>query len=161
MWSSNDRAELVRLDNGKERGILVEHSGKRIETGKWYNVKIVVSPMLSEFYLDGKLILSYIPQPLALQFIASGYDQTLGDVIIKVVNADSTTYSTTIRLDGAAQVLETGKVISLTAVNGSEENTWKEPKKIYPQESEYKRFGKKFDYDFPPFSYTILRIKAR
>lgn len=161
MWSSNDRAELVRLDNGKERGILVEHSGKRIETGKWYNVKIVVSPMLSEFYLDGKLILSYIPQPLALQFIASGYDQTQGDVIIKVVNADSTTYSTTIRLDGAAQVLETGKMISLTAVNGSEENTWKEPKKIYPQESEYKRFGKKFDYDFPPFSYTILRIKAR
>ena len=34
------------------------------------------------------------------------------------------------------------------------------PHKIYPQESEFNNFGKKFDYVFPPYPYTILRLKA-
>lgn len=34
------------------------------------------------------------------------------------------------------------------------------PQKIYPQESVYNHFGKAADYKFPPYSYTIMRIKA-
>ena len=44
MWSSNDRTELLRMVGGmvegKDKGVLTEYSGKPIEIGKWYDVKI-------------------------------------------------------------------------------------------------------------------------
>ena len=161
MWSTNDRAELLRLENGHERGVLTEHSGKVIEMNKWYDVKIVVSPMKSEFYIDGKMILSYVSQPMPLQFIHSGYDEDNGELIVKVVNAADSVYSTTIRVDGAEEIAKSGKIISLIASSAKDENSYEEPRKIYPHESDYGGFGKKFDFDFPPFSYTVLRIKAK
>lgn len=160
MWSSHDRAELVRLEDGKERGILTEHSGKVIKKDTWYDVKIVVSLMKSELYIDDKLILTYTTQPMPLQFIHSGYDETVGEVVIKVVNASDSIYSTEIRLDGAKDIASKGKVISLVATTGTEENSYDEPTKIYPKEHLYKGFGEKFNYDFPAYSYTILRVKS-
>lgn len=160
MWSSNDRAELVRLEDGKEKGILTEHSGKVIEKDQWYDVKIIVSPMKSELYIDGKMLMSYVPQPMPLQFIHSGYDEANNELIIKVVNAADSVYPTTISLEGVRSVAQEGKVISLKATNGKEENSYEESKKIYPQVSVYDGFGKKFEYNFPAFSYTIFRVKA-
>ena len=160
MWSSNDRAELLRLEDSRERGVLAEHSGKQIEKDSWYDVKVVVSPMKSEFYIDGKMLLSYVPQPMPLQFIHSGYDEAAGELVIKVVNAADTLYPTAFCIEGAGKVAQKGTVISLTATDGTEENSYDEPRKIYPEESVYSHFGKSFNYDFQPFSYTILRIKA-
>ncbi len=161
MWSSNDRAELLRLNDGKEKGVLTEHSGKVIEKDKWYDIKISITPDKSEFYMDGKLLLSYTSQSMPLQFITSGYDEAKGELIMKVVNATDSIYSTTIRLEGTDEVAKEGKVISLTATTGMEENSYEEPKKIYPKEGKYDCFGKRFNYNFPPFSYTILRIKTK
>ena len=161
MWSSNDRSELLNLKNGKERGVLAEYSGEAIKKGEWYDVKIVVSPLKSEFYLNGKQILSYVPQPMPLQFINSGYDEAVGELVVKVVNAADSLYCTSICLENAVDIVAEGKVISLTAVDGKEENSFEEPKKIYPEEKIFDGFGAKFDYDFPPFSYTVLRIKAK
>jgi len=160
MWSSNDRAELVRLDGNQERGVLTEHSGKVIETDQWYEVKITVSSMKSELYIDGKKILSYTPQPMPLQFIHSGYDETANELVVKVVNAADTAYATSIRLNGAKDIVPKGKIVSLTTTGAKEENSYQEPKKIYPKKIDYNDFGEEFNYDFPPFSYTILRIKT-
>lgn len=161
MWSSNDRAELLRLENGKEQGVLAEHSGMGIDKNIWYDLKVVVSPMKSEFYLNGKQILSYVPQAMPLQFIHSGYDETASELVIKVVNAADKPYSTSMCLKGGRDIKAKGKVISLMATNGKEENSYEEPRKIYPKEKELDIFGSEFDYEFPPFSYTILRIKVK
>lgn len=160
MWSSNDRAELVRMENGQEKGVLTEHSGKVIEKDNWYDVKIVVTPVKSEFYIDGKMILSYVAQSLPLQFITSGYDEQTSEIVLKVVNAADSLYATTIRIEGAKHIDEKGKVISLTALSGKDENSFEEPRKIYPNERFISGLGDKFDYAFQPFSYTVLRVKA-
>lgn len=160
MWSSNDRAELIRLEKGKDKGVLSEHSGKKIEKDRWYEVKVVVSSMKNECYLDNELVLSSVPQAMPLQFVASGYDEEKGELVIKVVNGADTAYLTTIQIKGSKNIAEEGRVISLTAADGSEENSFEEPRKIYPKEIAYKGFGPEFDYEFPPFSYTILRVKA-
>ena len=160
MWSSNDRAELIRLERGKDKGVLSEHSGKKIEKDRWYEVKVVVSSMKNECYLDNELVLSSVPQAMPLQFVASGYDEEKGELVIKVVNGADAAYLTTIQVKGSKNIAEEGRVISLTATDGSEENSFEEPRKIYPEEITYKGFGPEFDYEFPPFSYTILRVKA-
>lgn len=160
MWSGNDRAELVRLENGKERGVLAEYSGEAIKTGRWYDVKIVVSSCSSELYLDGKRILFYVSKPMPLQFIHSGYDEANGEIIVKIVNASSELYVASFSLEGTKNVHRNGKVISLSATAETEENSFDEPEKIVPQEKVYDGFDREFDYEFPPFSYTVLRIKA-
>lgn len=161
MWSSNDRAEIVQLKEGRDLGILAEHSGKTIETGKWYAVRINVSPEKSELYIDGKLLLSAVSRPMPLQFVHSGYDENTGEVVMKVVNASDEPYHTSISLKGALDIAKAGTVITLNAPDGRAENSYEEPRAIYPHQTEYNGFGERFDYDFQPFSYTILRIKAR
>ena len=96
-----------------------------------------------------------------LRFSSSGYDEATGEVIVKVVNSEAQSYPLRIKLDGVDSVEKTGKVISLSAASDMDENSFEEPMKISPKESEYKGFGKSFDYTFPPFSYTILRVKAK
>ncbi|WP_352421617.1 alpha-L-arabinofuranosidase C-terminal domain-containing protein [Proteiniphilum sp.] len=131
-----------------------------LETNRWYDVKLVVTPEKAELFMDGESVLSYVSTSEPLQFFSSGYDETTGEIIVKVVNAADVPYVTNVKLDGASHVEKTGKIISLTAISGEEENSFDEPKKIYPQESFYNKFGREFGYSFPPFSYTILRVKA-
>lgn len=54
-----------------------------------------------------------------------------------------------------------GRVLTLAAATGMDENTAEEPKRIYPRESEFREFGEQFDYEFLPFSYTVMRIKTQ
>ncbi|KAA6337793.1 Extracellular exo-alpha-L-arabinofuranosidase [termite gut metagenome] len=156
----NSRTAVEVIVGGGTAGTLNKTVPYSVETNKWYNIKIIGTAAKTELYVDGKLILEYKAKSAPLQFFSSGYDETTGETILKVVNAADVPYSTKIKLEGAKSVKKAGKVISLTAKSGEEENSFENPKNIYPQESEYKRFGKEFEYEFPSFSYTILRIKT-
>lgn len=159
MWG-NTRAELARLENGEEKGVLTDCS-MALKPGEWQTVKVNVTPETSELYIDGKKLLSHKVQSVPLQFIASGYDEKNKEVILKIVNATNKDYPTSIHLNQAETVENTGKVITLSSQNAKDENSFEYPKKIYPEESTYNGFGKQFDYTFKPYSYTILRIKAK
>lgn len=63
---------------------------------------------------------------MPLQFVASGYDEEKGELVIKVVNGADTAYLTTIQIKGSKNIAEEGRVISLTAADGSEENSFEE-----------------------------------
>lgn len=157
----NQTTAIQKVENGQTTSVIgnnrIHHT---LESNKWYKVKMVVTPQKSELYVDGKLLLSYLPEVTPLQFFSSGYDEATGELIVKVVNADAKSYPLNIKLKGAGQIEKRGKVISLSATNDTDENSFEEPKKIYPQESEFNGFGEDFDYNFPPFSYTILRTKV-
>lgn len=159
-WDNHTTAVEAVADN-QLANLAGDRIDQTLENNKWYEVKLVVTPRKSELYMDGKLILSHVPETTSLQFFSSGYDEMTGELVVKVVNAEDQSYSLKIKLEGVDQVEETGKVISLSAGSDMEENSFEVPKKIYPQESAYKGFGKSFDYKFPPFSYTILRVKVK
>ena len=95
-----------------------------------------------------------------LQFFAAGRDEQTGEVIIKVVNADTKPYRTKIQLNGAQAVNSLGKVITLSSQTAEDENTLDEPQRISPQVTVYRKFSKQFTYKFEPLSLTIFRIKA-
>lgn len=156
-WNNQSTA-VEGVSDGQTTGVVGDRVSQSLENNKWYDVKLVVTPQKSELYMDGKLIMAYAPETTPLQFFSSGYDEATGELIVKVVNAEA--YPLRVKLDGVSQVEKTGKVISLSAASDMDENSFEEPKKIYPQESEFKGFGKSFSYTFPPFSYTILRVKA-
>lgn len=95
-----------------------------------------------------------------LQFVGAGYDTTVSELVLKVVNAASVPYVKEFRIDGAAAVGTSGRVVTLAAHSGTDENTPADPQRIAPVESVADGFGTTFRYAFAPFSYTILRVRA-
>lgn len=159
-WN-NSITVVEEVRDGRNAGASGKSISQKIDTNRWYDVKLIVSPTKSELYMDGQLILSHEPMSTPLQFISSGYDEDAKEIILKITNADTKPYSTTVKLQGTAEVAKQGKVISLTAQHAEDENSFEEPKKIYPKESVSNGFGEQFDYDFPPLSYTVLRVKVK
>lgn len=81
-----------------------------------------------------------MPEPVPLQFVDSGYDEHAGELVLKVVNATDSVYPVSFRIDGARRVAPEGKVITLAAGSGAEENSFENPRKIYPVTSGYGDF---------------------
>jgi alpha-L-arabinofuranosidase len=157
-WN-NQKTFLQQIANGSNANVLAERKDNAIEADRWYDLKLVVSPKKTELYLDGNLILAQEAVAVPLQFITSGYDETKKELVLKVVNAANTEYLTNVELTGSKRINKIGKVISMKAASGNEENSFENPELITPVESAFKGFSKIFNYTFPPFSYTILRIK--
>lgn len=99
------------------------------------------------------------PSSASRHYMAVGYDEQKGEVIIKVVNATDKDYTPEIHFN-RGNLAEEGTVITLAAVNKTEENTMENPCKIVPRTSTHKGFGANFNYTFQPNSFTVLRIKV-
>lgn len=98
---------------------------------------------------------------LNLHFLSSGIDEVTGELILKFVNGNDVPHIVSFELKETSKVEKIGKVITLSATNRKDENTFDEPQKIYPIESSFSKFGKIFTYKFAPLSYTILRIRVK
>lgn len=159
-WNGNT-VSVEQLSDGHNMGAI----GKAVQYGinpyQWYNMKLVVTPIGSTLFIDGKKILSHCPTSMPEQFIASGIDEKRQELILKVINRGNKPYKPLIHINGVLSVEETGKVISLSSHSDIDENSFGHPLKIYPQEAIFKGFGRKFRYNFPPYSYTIMRIKIK
>lgn len=92
-------------------------------------------------------------------FCQTGYDEQTGELIIKVVNGTDQPYNRSFTIDGANNVMPTGKIITLNG-DANDENTFEQPTKLAPRTTLYGKFGKQFGYQFPPMSFTIMRIKV-
>ncbi|MRX69778.1 alpha-N-arabinofuranosidase [Flavobacterium resistens] len=80
------------------------------------------------------------------------------EVIIKLVNTSAEAQEVEIDLKNA-KLASKGSVITMTSPNLQDENTFGEPKKISPKETEYKLKGKKAVLNLQPFSVTVLKLK--
>jgi alpha-L-arabinofuranosidase len=131
----------------------------RIETGRWYDIRVELKGSSIKCYLDGKLIHdAKTPGIKALYASASREDRT-AEVILKVVNVADHAQSVEIKLDGLAQVTGPVKAIVLTSENSTDENTLDEPTKVVPKTQTLPVAGTTFRHAFPGNSVTVLRIK--
>lgn len=133
---------------------------QRIETGKWYDIKIKVSRTEAQYYLDGQLALTYKPEPLPRDFALSGYEEDSKEVIVKYINAKEHPTRIKINLKGG-EVKPEGEIITLSAESLTEENSFEQPQKITPKQTKYNGFSSQFEYEFAPNSFTIFRMKKK
>ncbi len=82
-----------------------------------------------------------------------------GEVILKVVNGGSAPVSTRLEFVGAKHIASAVKVFTLASSNQQDENSFAEPRKVFPQASVCKIKGAQFDYTLPANSLTVLRLK--
>lgn len=158
-WGNTSTA-FQKISNGATTSTS-KNVPQNIETGKWYDIKLVVSEFEIKYYLNGKLISTYeMQQSTKRNFAIAGYAEHSGEVIVKLINAKETAKTVRINLNGAS-VEPLGRAITLSAASLTDENSFEEPNKITPVESEVKVTSSSFNYDLKPNSFTILRFKKR
>lgn len=155
----NTATAIEKLQNGGS-SVFSEQINDCLDEGNWHKVRVRIADNGADYYLDDKLILSHQNGPLKRKFYVAGYDEAANEVVLKVVNASDRPSLAQINLNGG-DVSPVGRVITLSAASKLDENSFEEPLKIVPQETEYDVFASSFQYEFKPNSVNILRIKKK
>ncbi|WP_033282190.1 alpha-L-arabinofuranosidase C-terminal domain-containing protein [Streptomyces sp. NRRL F-525] len=155
-WNNTQTAVEQAVDGGKST--LIAKPGT-IETGRAYDVDIKVRGRQVTLYLDGEEWGSFADDKPAEPFRqVVTKDAKTGDLIVKVVNDQSSAARTAIDL-GRAKVASRAKVTTLAAAPdavNSETAT-----AVAPVVSTFNGVADRFSYTFPANSVTFLRIKQR
>jgi alpha-L-arabinofuranosidase len=139
-------------------GIHAEHVEGKIETGRWYDIKIECLGTHVRCYLDGKLIHDVSREPLPSLYASASRMKKTGELILKVVNGNTQPLATDINLKGLSKV-KTATAIVLTSASAEDENTLDEPTKVVPKTEMLNITGPTFRHTFPGNSVTVLRLK--
>jgi alpha-L-arabinofuranosidase len=160
-WN-NTRQALQRADGGPA-GEVAAVEGHRMETGRDYRVKVVVSGRTVELYLDGELQMKYTEPTTESLYQVVTRDAETGELVLKVVNPFESVARTAVTVDGYA-VEPDAEVIEMSGAPAAM-NTKAQPERIVPVEDtatldvSSSDGGSAFSYDFPAHSITFLRLK--
>lgn len=155
-WNNTQSAVEQAVDGGK--GTLISKAGS-IETGRTYDIQIKVRGRQITLYLDGQEWGSFTDDKPAEPFRqVVTKDARTGDLIVKVVNAQSTAARTAVDL-GGAKVASKARVTTLSADPNAVNTESETP--VAPVTSTFSGIADKFTYTFPANSITFLRIKQR
>ncbi|MYM90174.1 alpha-N-arabinofuranosidase [Rugamonas sp. FT82W] len=94
-------------------------------------------------------------------FFSATRSEQRGEIYLKVVNAIGTAQSVQVELAGAGKVAPDGKAIVVSSAKKEDTNTVAEPAKVVPVTSKVSGLGKEFNYNFPPYSVTVLVLSSK
>jgi alpha-L-arabinofuranosidase len=134
----------------------------RLETGRWYDIRITVNGPRILCYLDGKLIHEVTDDESAsAKFIASSVrDSKTGDLILKLVNVLPTEARARIKLHGIPSTLHPNAALTVLGGDPKDANRFDDPLRIAPKTSEIP-VGPSFSHTAPPHSLSVIRLKTR
>ncbi|WP_149830296.1 alpha-L-arabinofuranosidase C-terminal domain-containing protein [Streptomyces tailanensis] len=155
-WNNTSSAVEQASDGGKST--LISKPGT-IETGRTYDVEVKVRGRQVTLLLDGQEWGSFTDDKPAEPFRqVVTRDAKTGDLIVKVVNAQSVAARTAIDL-GGAKVRSKARVTTLIAAPNAVNTETATP--VAPVTSTFSGVAEEFSYTFPANSVTFLRIKKR
>jgi alpha-L-arabinofuranosidase len=159
-WN-NSRQALQRADNSSANEVAAVE-GHRMETGRDYHVKVVVSGRTIKLYLDGALQMTYTEPTTESLYQVVTRDAETGELVLKVVNPYDSVARTAVSVDGYS-VAPDAEVIEMSGAP-SAMNTKTQPERVVPAEGPTtldvspSDGGSGFSYDFPAHSITFLRL---
>ncbi len=165
-------------------GIVGKEVPGRIETGRWYDIRIELKGDNIKCFLDGKLVHD-VKSPTRTSLYASaslvsksvrtvrkrekGAEALLrspssaaaGEVILKVVNVSSEALDTEIKLNGVSALSSPAQAIVLSSENPTDENTIDHPTKVAPVSERIEVGSPVIRREFPGNSLTVLRLRTK
>lgn len=158
-WGNNTHAIEQCVGGGKST--LGRSVAGKIETGRWYDIKIELTGSGVRCYLDGKLIhdAQLPPPPLPIYAIA-GRSEKSGELILKIANVSNEICDSLIKLEELGKVASSGSVTVLTSANPNDENSLEQPRKVAPVTRKLTHAGTTFNHSIPAHSLAILRLKT-
>jgi alpha-L-arabinofuranosidase len=142
-------------------GVTAPHVPGRIETNRWYDIRVELQGSSIKAHLDGQLIqeAQYSePPPL---YVAAGRDRADHAIVLAVVNTASTAIDAEVDLQGVDAVGNASPMTVLTSGSLDDENSFAAPDQVAPRESTLKLDGPRFRHEFGPQSVNFLRISPR
>ena len=100
-------------------------------------------------------------QKVPTLFYNATRDVKSGTIILKVVNSGGTEQAVHLEIGGVSQIEPNGEAIVLSAGAPEDTNSITEPNKIVPVTTTAEGLSAEFTRPFPPYSITVLRLKAR
>jgi alpha-N-arabinofuranosidase len=100
-------------------------------------------------------------QTIRKLFFDATRDQRSGIIYLKVVNTLANSQLVRVEISGAASVAAKGAMTVLSGKSLDDTNTIQDPARIVPVTTRVKGLGKDFTRTFPPYSITILEVRAR
>jgi len=139
---------------------LVTREPGSIETGRWYDIRVVLRGPRIECYLDNRLIHAVeVPVPVQDGFYASAVsDDAAGQVILKLVNAAP--YERPVRLDlqGVKQVRPGSRGLILRGETLGDENDFDHPKRVAPRDWPVEIRSPRAELTVPSHALVVLRV---
>lgn len=133
----------------------------KIENGRWYKIKVVCHNGKIEGYIDDVLYCSHEFGAERIGRVAAhaGYDEAAGEIVIKVVNAETDPLPLTLALN-ATTIAPTASIETMAAASLWDENSFSTPTLIAPVKSTVSGVTDRLSHTFEPYSLTVIRVKA-
>lgn len=152
----NQRHAIERCENGG-KSILGKEVNGRIETGRWYDVRIELRGLKIRCYLDDELIHEVEHPELRPWFASATLDRVSGDSIVKLVNASAEDIACTIEWQGARPT-GTARLQLLSGSTPMEENTLSDPLRVSPRTLGVPVKDGRLEHRFPGNSVSVIRM---
>jgi hypothetical protein len=107
----------------------------RIETNRWYDIKIELAGNRIRCFLDGALVHDATATPPETFFVTAGREDASGEIVVKAINL-------------AAEPREASIEVRV-----------EEPERLVPREGRIDHVAKQFKHTFLPQSFTLLRLR--
>jgi alpha-L-arabinofuranosidase len=141
------------------QGVVRQVPGK-IETGRWYDVRVVTRGRNVKAYLDNTLVLDEtLPQPERVLGI-SGRDDKTGEIILKLLNTGDAPVEIGVVLRGAT-LSGRGTLAELASDDASAENSFASPSRIAPKVSRITTRRNGLTPVLPAHSLSIFRLGTK
>lgn len=158
-WGNTRHALENCVAGGKS--ILGNEVPGRIDSGRWYDIRVETLAQTVRCYLDGRLVHDVrYPEIEPLHAVASRLESS-GESVLKVVNAAGQDCAIEITLDGVAAINPNATAAILTSARPTDENSLDEPHKVAPIQRTIDYAARSFRHSFPANSLTVLRLVVR
>ncbi|NGO38612.1 alpha-N-arabinofuranosidase [Limisphaera ngatamarikiensis] len=139
---------------------LVEQVPGSIETGRWYDIRVVLRGPRIECYLDGRLIHAVdVKVPVQDGFYASAVsDETTGEVILKLVNAAPYERTVQMSLEGVKQVRPGSRGWIMRGETLGDENDFEHPTRVAPRDWPVNIGSPQAEITVPSHALIIVRV---
>ncbi len=144
-------------DGLQKAGVPADFHPSHIQTGRWYNIRIVCHANRIQCFLDGRLIHNVLMHREHPLHATASRDDKTGDVILKVVNISDRPVSATIRIKGVGALASTGTCIVLTGPRDAQ-NSIDNPDNVVPKNQTMSNVASHFVHLFPARSVNVLRL---
>lgn len=132
----------------------------KIETERWYDIRIELNNGQVDCYLDGQKIFSEKEKAVQTLYATASKTADGREIILKAVNVSDRAVRTEIAVAGVTRIDPFAKGWILTSDAMNDENTFERPDNIIPKEIRISNASSTFIQELPARSVTILRLKT-
>lgn len=158
----NTKSSIEQASDGAKADIAAAVPFK-VDAGKWYDLRVEVKGHDVQCFVDDRPVVQGTEQdqkPTQTLFAAASRVDATGEVILKVVNPGATAQLVEVTLKGITEVAKDAAAEVMTG-QPDEMNSIEEPTKVAPKEAPIADAGPTFSHEFPPYSVSVIRLKAK